>query len=331
MGNLPTDDSEAWPSLPLEAWAETCATLHMWLQIIGKIRLTLSPWVNHSWHVTLYVTARGLTTSPIPLGSRLFQIDLDFVGHRLFIQTGDEGIGGFALEPMTVAAFYARLMEEMAGLRLPVTIRTTPCELVDPIPFEQDESHRAYDRDYANRYWRILAQTHRIMSVFRAKFIGKCSPVQLFWGSQDLAVSLFSGRRAPEHPGGMPNLPDWVTRDAYSHEVSSCGFWPGSGAIPYPAFYAYVYPEPPGYAEAPLQPGEAFYSRDFREFILPYDAVRRASSPDSVLLGFFESAYEAAANLGRWDRASLERQVAEGIKPPTPCHPDIASNSAQRP
>jgi len=302
-----TAHDDTWPSLPLQDWAETCATLHLWLQIVGKIRLMQSPWVNHSWHVTLYVTAQGLTTSPIPHGSRLFQIDFDFIRHQLGITTSDWGVGGFALEPMSVATFYTRLMGEMNRLRLPVSIRTMPCELEEPIPFEQDEAHQAYARDAAHRYWCILAQTHRVMSAFRARFIGKCSPVQLFWGAMDLAVTRFSGRTAPEHPGGMPHLPDWVVREAYSHEISSCGFWPGSGPIPYPAFYAYAYPEPPGFAEARVKPAEAFYNTDLREFILPYDAVRLSSSPDEMLLDFFQSSYEAAAELGQWDRSSLEQ------------------------
>lgn len=298
--------AETWPSLPLEAWRETCATLHLWTQIVGKIRLVQSPWINHSWHVTLYVTARGLTTTLIPYGSRMFQIDFDFIAHRLTIQATDGGTGGFPLQPMSVAVFYKRLMDEMKRLQLHVNVRAIPCEIVDPLPFEQDETHCTYDAA-ATRFWQILVQADRVFTQFRARFIGKCSPVHYFWGAPDLAVTRFSGRRAPQHPGGIPGLPDRVTRDAYSHEVSSCGFWAGGGAIPYPAFYSYAYPEPAGFAGAPIRPGAAFYSSDFREFILPYEAVRQALSPDDTLLDFLQTTYEAAAGLGQWDRASLER------------------------
>ena len=298
---------EAWPSLPLEAWRETCATLHMWTQIVGKIRLAQSPWVNHSWHVTLYVTARGLTTSPIPYGTRTFQVDFDFIAHQLTIQSSDGGTGALALEPQSVAAFYTRLMEETGKLDLHVNIYGQPNEVVNPIRFDQDETHRAYDREYANRFWRVLVQADRVFKEFRARFIGKCSPVHFFWGASDLAVTRFSGREAPQHPGGIPNLPDWVTREAYSHEVSSCGFWPGGGPIPYPAFYSYAYPEPVGFSEAPVKPDAAFYSTDLREFILAYDIVRQSESPDDTLLDFLQTTYEAAANLAKWDRISLER------------------------
>lgn len=306
---MATDTSrwEPWPSLPLEVWAETHETLHLWTQIVGKVRLAQSPWVNHAWHVPLYVTGRGLTTSPIPQGPRTFQIDFDFVTHRLILQSSDGGTGGFALEPQSVARFYARLMEEMGKLGLHVEIYGKPNEVPDPIPFDQDEIHRSYDPEYANRYWRVLVQADRVFKEFRARFIGKCSPVHFFWGAPDLAVTRFSGRPAPEHPGGIPNLPDWVTREAYSHEVSSCGFWAGGGPIPYAAFYSYAYPEPDGFAAAPVKPDAAFYSADLHEFILPYDAVRQSESPDRTLLDFLQSTYEAAANLAQWDRASLER------------------------
>jgi hypothetical protein len=298
---------EPWPSLPLEAWAETYATLHLWTQIVGKIRLAQSPWLNHSWHVPLYVTARGLTTSPVPHDTRTFQIDFDFVTHRLILQSSDGGTGGFALESQSVATFYARLMAEMGKLGLEVDIYCRPNEVADPIRFDQDETHRAYDPEYVNRFWRILVQADRVFKEFRARFIGKCSPVHFFWGAPDLAVTRFSGRRAPEHPGGVPNLPDWVAREAYSHEVSSCGFWPGGGPIPHAAFYSYVYPEPAGFPAEPIKPDAAFYSADLHEFILPYDAVRQAESPDATLLDFLQSTYEAAANLAKWDRNSLER------------------------
>jgi hypothetical protein len=296
-----------WPALPLAPWIETKDTLHMWLQIVGKIRLRLSPPINHSWHATFYVTARGLTTSPIPHGTRHFQIDLDFVDHRLVITASDGATGGFPLEPQTVAAFYRRLMQELTRLGLPVRISARPNEIPEAIPFAQDEVHRAYDAEAVTRFWQATRQADRVMTTFRSRFIGKCSPVHLFWGALDLAVTRFSGRTAPEHPGGIPNLPDRVTREAYSHEVSSCGFWPGSAPIDYPAFYAYAYPEPPGFAQAPVRPSAAFYSQDVREFILPYDSVRESSSPDDMLLEFFQSTYDAAANLGKWDRGGLEK------------------------
>jgi hypothetical protein len=299
---------DIWPSLPLDAWSDTYATLHLWTQIVGKIRLVQSPWANHSWHVTLYVTSRGLTTSRIPYGVRTFQIDFDFVDHQLRMQSSDGGTGGFPLQPMSVAAFYARLMGEMERLGLPVSIHGKPNEVADPLRFEQDEVHCAYDPEYSHRFWRILVQADRVFNRFRARFIGKCSPVHYFWGAPDLAVTRFSGRTAPPHPGGIPNLPDWVTREAYSHEVSSCGFWPGGGPVPYPAFYSYAYPEPAGFPEAPIEPGSAFYSPDLKEFILPYDAVRTAPAPDDSLLAFLQSTYEAAADLDRWDRAALERE-----------------------
>jgi len=301
-------NSEAWPSLPLEAWRDTYATLHRWIQIVGKVRLAQSPWVNHSWHVTLYVTATGLTTSVIPHGERTFQIDFDFVDHELIIRSGDGRAGGFALESQSVASFYAHLMAELARLELPVRIYPRPNELPDLVRFDQDEVHCAYDPDYANRYWRILVQSDRVFNAFRARFIGKCSAVHLFWGALDLAVTRFSGRSAPDHPGGIPNLPDWVTREAYSHEVASCGFWPGGGSIAYPAFYAYAYPVPAGFATAAVKPAEAFYSRDYGEFILAYDVVRQSPSPDATLLEFLQTTYEAAADLGKWNRGSLERK-----------------------
>jgi Family of unknown function (DUF5996) len=299
--------NDAWPPLPLEAWSDTCATLHMWTQIVGKIRLVQSPWVNHSWHVTLYVTSRGLTTSPIPYGTRIFQLDFDFIAHELTVETTDGGVGRVPLEPQPVSTFYRRVMSELAKLDVHVDILARPNEVPDPIPFDRDDVHRAYDREYAHRYWRVLVQADRVFKVFRARFIGKCSPVHYFWGAPDLAVTRFSGRRAPEHPGGIPNLPDRVTREAYSHEVSSCGFWPGGGPVPTAAFYSYAYPEPKGFSAAKIAPSAAFYSRDLGEFVLPYDAVRQAANPDDTLLAFLQTTYEAAANLAGWDRAALER------------------------
>jgi len=301
--------SDAWPALPLEAWSDTYATLHLWTQIVGKIRLTQSPWVNHSWHTTLYVTARGLTTSPIPDRERIFEIDFDFISHEVTIQSSDGRTVAIALEPQSVATFYQRLMRSMTSLDLHVTINRKPNEVAHAIPFDRNETHRAYDPEYANRFWRVLVQADRVFKQFRSRFIGKCSPVHFFWGAPDLAVTRFSGRRAPEHPGGVPNLPDWIAREAYSHEVSSCGLWPGGGPVPHAAFYSYAYPEPAGFAEARVRPSAAFYSTDLREFILPYDTVRNSESPDQTLLEFLQSTYEAAADLGKWDRRSLERPL----------------------
>jgi len=296
----------AWPPLPLEPWADSCATLHMWAQIVGKIRLRTSAPINHGWHTTLYVTARGLTTSPMPHGLRTFQIDFDFVDHQLVIESNDGRLARIALEPQSVATFYRRLMESLASLDLAVRIHGRPNEVADPIPFERDELHRSYDADAVARFWRVLVQSDRVFKAFRSGFLGKCSPVHLFWGALDLAVTRFSGRIAPPHPGGIPNLPDRVTREAYSHEVSSCGFWAGGGAVPYAAYYAYAYPEPEGFAAATVRPAEAFYSPDVREFILPYDVVRLSADPDRTLLEFLESTYRSAADLGTWDRAALE-------------------------
>jgi hypothetical protein len=302
-----SSSSEPWPALPLEAWAETCATLHMWTQIVGKIRLVQSPWTNHSWHVPLYVTARGLTTSPVPHGSRSFEIDFDFVAHQLIVQASDGANARLALEAQSTAAFYNGLMRELDRLGLHVDIYCKPNEVAEAIPFDQDAVHCAYDAEYANRFWRVLVQADRVFKTFRSRFTGKCSPVHFFWGAPDLAVTRFSGRRAPDHPGGIPNMPDWIMRDAYSHEVSSCGFWPGGGPVPEPAFYSYAYPQPAGFAAAQVRPEAAFYSSELGEFILPYDAVRQAASPDSVLLEFLQTTYEAAADLGQWDRLALEK------------------------
>ncbi|MEO8630797.1 MAG: DUF5996 family protein [Betaproteobacteria bacterium] len=302
-----TVTAEAWPELPLAAWRDTYATLHLWTQIVGKFRVAQTRWVNHAWHATLYVTARGLTTSPISYGERSFQIDFDFMNHRLNISSADGGAAGFALEPQSVAMFYQRVMDQLRTLDIDVRIYAKPNEIPDAIPFEQDTTHRAYDPEYANRFWRILVQSDRVLKRFRARFIGKCSPVHYFWGAADLAVTRFSGRLAPPHPGGIPNLPDWITREAYSHEVSSCGFWPGGGAIDFPAFYSYAYPAPEGFADAQIKPAQAFFSKDFGEFVLPYDVVRTSASPDDTLLDFLQTTYEAAANLAHWDREALEQ------------------------
>jgi hypothetical protein len=295
-----------WPELPTAAWRETYETLHLWTQIVGKIRLARAPWLNHSWHVALYVTARGLTTSPIPDGTRTFQIDFDFVDHALRISTSDGAQRQFALAGKSVASFYAAIMAELAQLGIHVAINEMPSELPGPICFSQDVQHASYDPDAVRRFLQILENADRVFKQFRTGFLGKASPVHFFWGSFDLAVTRFSGRRAPRHPGGVPHLPDQVAAEAYSHEVSSAGFWPGSGAIDYPAFYCYAYPEPAGFRTALVRPDMAFFSEALGEFILPYDAVRTAAQPDQALLEFLQSTYEAAANAANWDREALE-------------------------
>lgn len=305
---MPSDRAaNIWPELPYKAWKDTCTTLHMWTQIVGKIRLVKMPWINHSWHVTLYVTPRGLTTSAIPEGNQQFQIDFDFVDHRLLIQVSNGSTRSLPLQPMAVADFYTRLLETLNQLGIAARISELPNEVAEPIRFSEDRIHGAYDSDYANRFWRVLLQSDRVLKRFRAGFAGKCSPVHFFWGSFDLAVTRFSGRPAPEHPGGIPHLPDAVTREAYSHEVSSAGFWPGGGQTDYAAFYSYTYPVPEGFAAQAVTPTAAFFDDQLGEFILPYDDVRSADDPDSRLLGFLQTTYEAAARTGNWDRASLER------------------------
>ena len=304
----PSTRSQAgqWPPLPYEPWKDSCTTLHLWTQIVGKIRLARTPWVNHSWHVTLYVTPRGLTTSSIPYDGRAFQIDFDFLEHALLVQTSDGAERRLALEPRSVAAFHDALMAALTELDMPVRIHGRPNEVANPVPFRDDHEHAAYDPDAAQRFWRALLQADRVFKEFRARFLGKVSPAHFFWGSFDHAVTRFSGRPAPPHPGGNPNLPDAVTREAYSHEVSSAGFWPGGGAIDYPAFYSYAYPTPDGFAAMPVRPAAAFFHAQMGEFILPYDAVRNAAAPDEILLEFLQTTYEAAANAAGWDRAALE-------------------------
>jgi hypothetical protein len=296
---------EIWPALPFAEWKETCKTLHMWTQIVGKVRLSLTPWTNHSWHVTLYLTARGLTTSPIPFGARVFEIRFDFVAHELRVLASDGGLKVIPLVPQTVAQFYGAVMGALRDLGIEVHINTTPNEVDPAIPFEQNDRDSAYDPEYANRFWRVLLQSDRVFKEFRSEFCGKCSPVHFFWGSFDMAVTRFSGRRAPQHPGGVPHLPDAITREAYSHEVSSLGFWPGNEMMPEPIFYSYAYPEPRGFSEAKVQPAEASYNSQLKEFVLRYEDVRKAESPDATLLEFARSTYEAAATLGNWDRAAL--------------------------
>jgi hypothetical protein len=299
------DVSEAWPALPFPDWQDTAVTLHMWTQIVGKIRLTLSPWTNHSWHVTFYVTSRGLTTSPIPHDFSTFEIRFDFIDHQLRILKSDGARRVIELKAQSVSEFYRTLMKALSDLNLPVTINLVPNEIENPIPFDEDEEHHSYDREYASRFWHVLVQSDRVFKKFRSRFCGKCSPVHFFWGSFDLAVTRFSGRPAPPHPGGIPHLPDAITREAYSQEVSSLGFWPGNAAAPMPIFYSYAYPEPAGFSEARVQPAAAFYEARFREFMLPYDMVRTAEKPDEVLLDFAQSTFDAASILGKWDRDAL--------------------------
>jgi hypothetical protein len=325
---------EIWPALPFAEWKETAKTLHMWTQIIGKLRLALSPWTNHSWHVTLYLSARGLTTSPIYCGARVLEIEFDFIEHVLRIRTGgttevsfqesggttvvssNESAGRdsapsraaekiVTLAPKSVAEFYREVMNVLAALEVPVEINTTPNEVDPAIPFEKNKTDAAYDPEYANRFWRVLLQSDRIFKEFRSDFCGKCSPVHFFWGSFDLAVTRFSGRRAPQHPGGVPHLPDAVTREAYSHEVSSVGFWPGNEMMPEPIFYSYAYPEPPGFSQAKVEPSFAKYNSQLKEFVLRYEEMRQAESPDAALLQFARATYDAASTLGGWDRAAL--------------------------
>ncbi|MBN9596740.1 MAG: hypothetical protein J0G36_15460 [Afipia sp.] len=296
----------AWPALPYIGWQDTCTTLHMWTQIVGKIRLAQEPMVNQWWQVPLYVTATGLTTSPMPYQSRSFQIDFDFCHHALVIRTSDPQHREFPLTPMPVAEFYDRIMQTLRDLGIEIKIWTMPVEVANAIPFEKDQQHKSYDAGAAQRFWRVLVQADRLMKQFRAGFIGKVSPVHFFWGSFDLAVTRFSGRTAPPHPGGMPNLGDWVAREAYSHEVSSCGFWPGNGGFGKAAFYSYAYPAPAGFADAELLPPQASFDRTLGEFILDYDIVRLSHDPDAMVLDFLRSTYAAAANAGKWDRAALE-------------------------
>jgi hypothetical protein len=280
------------------------------MQIVGKTRLALTPPINHTWNVTLYPTIRGVTTWLMPYGGLMLQVDFDFVDHGLVIETSDGNRKTISLEPMTVAEFYSRFIAALHDVSCSVSIWPTPVEIADPIPFEQDTTHHSYDREYAGRFWRVLLQTTRIFQIFRSRFRGKVSPIHLFWGALDLACTRFSGRTAPEHPS-MPGLPDRVTRDAYSHEVSSCGFWPGSPGME-PFFYSYAYPEPPGYRDYQIRPAVARFAAAFGEFILPYEAMRQSPDPDEALLQFLQSTYEAAANLAHWDRPALEVSQSRG-------------------
>jgi hypothetical protein len=299
--------TDSWPALPLSVWKDTYETLHRWTQIVGKIRLALTPMENHWWNTTLYVSPRGLTTSAIHYEGRLLQIDFNFIDHKLQIETTDGPVKSIALRPRTVADFYQETMDTMTSVGMPVEIWTTPVEIADRTPFEKDEKHSSYDPEYVQKFWRILTQADRVFTEFRCRFNGKVSPVHFFWGAFDLAVTRFSGRTAPLHPGA-PNVARFVAVEAYSHEASSCGFWPGGGPVDRPVFYAYAYPEPKGFSKFPTQPSQAFYHKEMGEYLLPYDVVRTATSPDDVLLSFLQSTYEAAATSGNWDRSILERQ-----------------------
>lgn len=308
-------NQSGWPSIPYLEWRETLETLQLWTQIVGKVRLAQTPWVNHAWHSALHVSARGLTTSLISLPDRGVEIEFDFIDHRLLLRTTDGGVATLPLAPQTVGAFYTAVIAVLRDLGVAVDINQVPNEVSDPIPFPEDDQHHVYDAAAANRFWLAVVQSDRVFKLFRTRFTGKCSPVHFFWGSFDLAVTRFSGRTAPPHPGGVPNLPDAVAREAYSHEVSSAGFWPGGGPVSYPAFYSYAYPEPAGYRAATLRPDGAFFHEGMGEFILPYEAVRLASDPDAMLLDFLQTTYEAAADQGSWDRSALEVPTGELGRP----------------
>jgi hypothetical protein len=307
--------NDRWPELPYEAWKDTCATLQLWTQIVGKTRVALTPWLNHSWHVTFEVTARGLETPLIHALESSFQVEFDFIDHLLRLRASNGIERQLILMPMPVAEFFDRFLALLAEAGIAVRLNGEPNEIPDSIPFREDHVHAAYDADFANRFWRVLLASHEVFSRFRTAFLGKASPVHFFWGSFDLAVTRFSGRRAPLHPGGVPHLPDAVVREAYSHEVSSAGFWPGGGPMEYAAFYSYAYPAPEGIASHPVQPAEAFFSATLGEFILPYEAVRNAEDPARCLMAFLESTYAAAAELAQWDRAAIECSAGLPGKP----------------
>jgi hypothetical protein len=302
--------AETWPALPLEGWRDTYATLHMWSQIVGKSRMALASKMNHWWQVTFYVTPRGLATSPVPAGTRTFEAEFDFIDHALVVRTSDGDSRTLPLVPRTVADFYQEYRAMLRALDIRVALWPRPVEVMEAIPFAEDRVHGSYDPDAAQRCWRVLVQADRVMKQFRGRFIGKSSPVHFFWGGFDLACTRFSGRTAPRHPGGIPNCADWVMHEAYSHECISAGWWPGGGAIAEAAFYSYSYPEPERFPEARIQPPQAYYHRELRLFVLPYEAVRTAENPDEVMLEFLQSTYEAAAELAAWDRAALEHAKA---------------------
>lgn len=305
----------SWPDIPYPPWRETCSALHLYAQIVGKYRLARTPWVNHSWHATFYVDARGLTTSRIPDGPGGIEIRFDLLDHAVVGEGTDGRAARFELEPMSVAEFHARLIDLVLGLGGTAEFDGRPNEVADPVPFAEDRAPRPYDADAVTRFFAALVSVARVFEGFRTSYLGKISPVHLFWGSFDLAVTRFSGRPAPRHPGGVPGLPDAVTREAYSHEVSSAGFWPGGGGVDYPAFYSYAYPAPQGFEHAPVQPSTARFDTALGEFLLPYDAVRASSEPEATLTGFLESTYRAAAERGHWDRAALECAPGRARRP----------------
>lgn len=300
-------EQEKWPRLSYEEGKETYETIHLWTQIMGKIKMRSLPWINHSWHVTLQITPTGLTTGDLPSEKKDFQINLDFLEHQLTISTSQNETRTISLLDLSVAKFYEKLMNELKKLDISVIINKKPNEFIDPIAFDEDDSHSTYVPKVAEAFQRALLKTNKVLTVFRSTFIGKCSPVHFYWGSFDLAVSRFSGRKAPEHPAGFPNLPDWVAKEAYSHEVSSCGFWPGNAMVPFAAFYSYIYPEPAGYDKAVIEPGAAYYHQDLGEFVLPYSEVQRSDDPEKMLLSFLQSTYSAAADLAGWKREELEK------------------------
>lgn len=298
----------AWPALSYKEARDTYDTIHLWTQVVGKIRLAKLPWINHSWHVTLYVTPTGLTTADIMDADKHFQIDFDFVRHQLQVITSEGESRSFDLQGLSVASFYKKVLTTLQELNIQAEINPVPNELENPIPFHEDETHATYYPEHAATLHQALLGAHDVFTKFRSKFNGKCSPVHFFWGSFDLAVSRFSGRDAPKHPGGVPNLPDWVAQEAYCKEVSSCGFWPGNEAVPFAAFYSYIYPAPEGYNNASVKPEQAYYHEELREFVLPYEAVQQAENPQAMLLDFMQSTYEAAAELAKWDRKALEQE-----------------------
>ncbi|MBY8879081.1 DUF5996 family protein [Actinacidiphila acidipaludis] len=308
MSQQPSPTQTAWPRLRVDDWSDTRDTLHMWTQVVGKVRLGHAPLLNHWWQVPFYVSPRGLTTSAVPYGDGAFDVEFDFVDHRLVIRRDTGGVAGVALEPKSVARFYHETLRALADLGIETDIRPRPNEVEPAIPFAEDDRHASYDAEAARLFWRQLLQLNRVLGEFRARFVGKASPVHLFWGAMDLACTRFSGRTAPPHPGGAPNVGAWVMEEAYSRELSSCGFWPGAGDEG--AFYAYAYPEPDGFSGYPVRPAEAHYSTDEGEFLLPYEAVRTAADPDAMALEFLQTTYEAAAESGRWDRATLEEDPA---------------------
>ena len=321
-GGLPTTlaamserNDDRWPAIPWQPWKETHAALHLWAQIAGKYRLAREPWLNHSWHATLYVTPRGLTTGPVPDGAQLVSVSFDLCDHALIVESGCSQRRSFALAPMSVAQFHALFGEALAGGGATTAFYGLPNELPDPVPFVEDREHRPYDKDAVTRYHRAQSSVWKVLSHFRTSFLGKVSPVHVFWGALDLAVTRFSGRRAPLHPGGVPHLPDDVSREAYSHEVSSAGFWPGGAGVDEPMFYSYAYPAPEGFADARVAPDAAYFHKDLGEFVLPYEALRTARNPEAELFAFLESTYAVTADLGRWDRAELECERGVPLRP----------------